>query len=409
MTKTLYITNFGLLDTLASTQIVPYIKGFADNGIKVFVISYEKIKNLKNQNHYECLRRELELKNIEWDYLIYHRRWGNIWDIINGLYKVILLTITKNIDVLHARASIPVLISLPVAKIFGKKLLYDRRGTMAGDFSDDIDIQNIFSISSFLYKFIDILDRLVIKFSDGVVILSNRAKDILMQDSFLNKKNKYAVIPCCVDMERFNINSASDNRYEIEGENHLCYLGSLGTCYLFDKMIDFFKVWKEYFKSAKFIIISQTEKDFIVKELQKSGVHAGDTVVLKVPPQDIVRYLVISRTSIMFIKQVECKIGSSPTKFAESLAAGIPICINKGIGDSDKFITDGQIGVIINEFNDSSYKKAIEQLNSLYLDRALSSRCQKFAKDYFSLEKGVAEYINIYKNLKPYENYLCNR
>ena len=279
------------------------------------------------------------------------------------------------------------------------------------DFIDDINVENIFSRVKFFHKALDALDRIIIRLSDGVVVLSERSQGLLQQDAFLGKRDKYAAIPCCVDTDRFNVEKEkkeSDIKKElqlVDGSN-LCYLGSVGTCYLFDKMLDFFMIWREHFKAAKFIIISQTQKDFILKEIAKNKIPADDIVILNLLPERIPYYLGLSRTSIMFIKAVDCKIGSSPTKFAESLIAGIPVCINKGIGDIDRFIREGRIGVTVDGFDKASYEKAISGLKELFLDSSLSSRCRDIASRYFSLEKGIEKYFDLYAYLKRRKNGL---
>lgn len=395
--KTLYVTNLGLLEPLGATQIIPYLKGLSSKGIKVFIISYEKPSSLNCRLRCKDLKKQLKADGIEWDFLVYHNRWGNIWDVTLGFFKVAYLTVAKNIHVLHARASIPVLICLPIAKIFRKKLLYDRRGTMAGDFTDDININNIFSRIEFFCKMLDILDRFIIRLSDGVVVLSERSRQILTRDSFLNKKDKYSVIPCCVDIDRFNLESYEGPKIPIESnDRNICYLGSLGTCYLFDKMLDFFGAWKKNFTRSKFIIISQTEKEFIESQIIKNGFQLDDFVILNLPPVQIPSYIRSVSVSIMFIKQVECKIGSSPTKFAESLAAGVPVCINREIGDIDEIIESEKVGVIVDDFSVMSYKKAIDQLIVLFSDKDILARCKKVAKTYFSLEMGINRYFLLY-------------
>lgn len=399
--RVLYITNLGLMDTLAGTQITPYLKGLADKGFKIFVMSYEKRENIKNKPFYEEVRQDLSSKGIEWIHLIYHHRWGNIFDIIVGMFKATQLVICKNIHIIHARSSIPIFIALPIAKIFRKRLLYDRRGTMAGDFADDVNDENVFSKFDIFFKVLDLVDRMIIRLSDAVIVLSERSKSILMKDDFLNKKDRYEVIPCCCDMNRFNEESKDINEefYNLGGEANLCYLGSLGTCYLFDKMLDFFKAWKDRFKTAKFFIISQTEKDFITREIINNMLSLDDFVILKTPPDKVVYYLKLCKASVMFIKPVECKIGSSPTKFAESLAAGVPVCINKGIGDADIVIKDEKVGVLLEGFDAVSYGKAAEEMSGLFSDRMLSSRCREVAKKYFPLEMGIERYSGVYHNL----------
>ena len=46
--KVLYITYDGLTDPLGASQVLPYLSGMADAGIKFTVISFEKKEKIKN-------------------------------------------------------------------------------------------------------------------------------------------------------------------------------------------------------------------------------------------------------------------------------------------------------------------------------------------------------------------------
>ena len=74
---------------------------------------------------------------------------------------------------------------------------------------------------------------------------------------------------------------------------------------------------------------------------------------------------------ISFIKPFYSKIASSPTKYAESLAMGIPVISNRGIGDIDELTEYLEAGKIIdlnlkNNFNEKDLNNILK-INSLEL------------------------------------------
>jgi hypothetical protein len=55
-----------------------------------------------------------------------------------------------------------------------------------------------------------------------------------------------------------------------------------------------------------------------------------------------------------------------------------------------------QSGVLVDAFDPQTYEKAIENFKNTSFD---ASSIRKGAQDYFELEKGVASYLEIYKNI----------
>jgi hypothetical protein len=54
----------------------------------------------------------------------------------------------------------------------------------------------------------------------------------------------------------------------------------------------------------------------------------------------------------------------------------------------------------MDSYNEDEYKKAISGLFVLFKEeKALRQRCRKFAEDFFSLERGVSLYRQIYDSL----------
>jgi hypothetical protein len=78
------------------------------------------------------------------------------------------------------------------------------------------------------------------------------------------------------------------------------------------------------------------------------------------------------------------------------MALGIPIICNANVGDTDIIVKYYQSGSIVNNFNDYEYDKTISELDLIKFE---SKKLRSGAIDYFSLEKGIASYNEIYKSL----------
>jgi len=398
--KTLYISNLGLLDNLGVTQILSYLEGLAKEGYKITIMSFEKSENTENISKIKKVEDILSLHRIKWLRLRYHNRWGNILDIIVGTFVAAHTIIKDKIDVIHARASIPMIFGWPLAKIFKKRIIYDRRGTMYGDFIDDVNVKNLFSVKHFSV-FLEKIDTFFMRHSDAVIVLSEKSKTLLEDKGVFKGTGAICEwIPCCVDLKRFEKNVSVEHTLEIGDKFVVSYVGSLGTCYLLDRMIDFFKVLEQKRKNAFFLVVSHSSTRMVEEAFSKKGVSCGKFAIIDSDPKDVPFWIEKSVCSVMFIKEVECKIGSSPTKFAESLAAGIPVVINRGIGDTEDIIRRKKIGCVVDGLNEAGYKKAITDLEGLIKENdELKERCKKVAKELFSLEEGIERYKTVYNRV----------
>jgi glycosyltransferase involved in cell wall biosynthesis len=263
-----------------------------------------------------------------------------------------------------------------------------------------VNVKNIFS-TKFFSNILNRLERFIIRHSDATIVLSDKALDLLKKDEGIKKSQSVLVnIPCCVDLSKFSNKDGFKAIFpkELERKFVLAYLGSLGTCYLLKEMAGFFKVLKERKPNSIFLIISHTEAGYIEGVLKGSGLAAEtDFIILKAKPEEVPALISKSDCSIMMYKPSESKIGCSPTKLGESLAAGVPVIVNEGIGDTEKIISDRRVGVVLRGFNDPSYVRSANELLTLLKDEGLKRRCIDAARDNFSLELGVKKYFEVYE------------
>ena len=96
--------------------------------------------------------------------------------------------------------------------------------------------------------------------------------------------------------------------------------------------------------------------------------------------------------SIFFILPSYSKKSSSPTKQGELMGLGIPIICNKGVGDVDAVVEKFDSGIAM----EIEEKFDIEAcLNKVYDKQVIVNG----ARHYFSLEQGVKNYLDIYKQI----------
>lgn len=401
--KILYISYDGAKEPIPQSQVFPYLKQFSSNGFSIHWLSFDKKTSFGSRDEKLVFKKALKRDGIDWYSLVYHKKptfLAKLYDMLQGAFFVSYIVLKEKIDIIHGRAEIPSIIALFIKKMFRIKFIYDRRGFMAEDYIEGGMWKDR---NSPFYKIALYFDRKLLVESDKVVVLTKKIKDILAgtMPEFINK---IMIIPCCVDLKRFNLhdNKQIFSDLNIQNKFIFLYLGSLGTWYMLNDMLDFFKFAKEVIPDAHFLILTLSDRNIVDMAIKRKDLDPRCFTVMSVSTDRIHQYIPNVKAALVFIKPVFSKLASSPTKFAEALASGIPVIINYGIGDTDELIRNEKVGVVVEGFNEEAYKKAIKELKGLLENESnglLQKKCRTVAAKYFSLEKGAAKYMQIYTEI----------
>lgn len=436
MARTLYICYFGVREPLVQTQVLPYLReirkgGFTaetrrrgeDQGtrgrgdaetvgeeslfpIEVSLLTFEPSRAAGDIEEFERIRAELRAEGIEWDWLPYHKRpsaAATAWDIFRGAFYI--WRRIGRFDVLHGRVHVPTLMGALARKFSPRKpkLLFDIRGFMPEEYTD----AGIWPEDGLLYRGAKRVERWLMKESDAFVVLTERAREILLPESKETGYDKHGrpveVIPCCVDLERFasatpETRTAMRERLGIAEKRVMVYVGSFGGWYLTKETADFFGAFREKYSNAFAMILTQSKPEVIEPLLRYAGYKDGEYLITRVPSTEIPEYLVAADMAVSFIKPCYSKQASSPTKNAEYLACGLPIIANSGVGDVDVLIEGRGVGALIEKFDRESYLRAFDRIETL---GDIAGHCRSVATDEFDLKTiGGRRYRRLYSALR---------
>lgn len=400
----LYISYNGITEPITQSQVVPYLAGLSKKGIKFYLLTYEKERLGKTENRKieDSLKDKFnnELRP-EWFCLPYHKRPvvpATFFDVISGFFYALYIILKYKIDIVHARAIVAAMAGWPASKILSKKFIFDTRGIDSEEYVD----AGAWRRGGFKHVTVAFFESMITKSSDHVVVLTNRFLRIL-QDKYHAHNIKFSVIPCAVDTERFKLGQGKDrdlaDRLRISGKFVITYIGSLGTWYMFTEMVAFFKVVKNIIENAHFLILTQTDKNYALSLVKDSGISPDFFTIDKASYDSVASYLSLCGAGIFFIKPVFSKLSSSPVKFAEYLACGLPVIMNSGIGDTEEIVRHNRVGVVIEGFDDTAYEKAVLDIMNLAKEPDMRTRCRMVAEKYLSLSNAIHKYHDIYKGL----------
>lgn len=399
--QVLYISYDGMTDPLGQSQVIPYLKGLSEKGYHFTLISCEKKENSDLKDKIQSI---MDDNNIDWHPIQYTKSppvFSTVYDIIRIKKAARKLVHQKNISIIHCRSYIAALVGLQLKKELNVKFIFDMRGFWANERADG-KIWNLENpLYKFIYNFFKKKERQFLENADYIISLTHNAKkEILSWPSIQNNPVKIEVIPCCADLNLFNCKAIVNEKLAalkvslgIRPDDFiLLYLGSIGTWYMLDEMMDFFGVLKQSNPNAKFLFVTKDEQSRILQSAEKVGVK--DSIIIRSGNRDEIPYLIaISNYSIFFILPSYSKKASSPTKQGEIMAMGIPVVCNINVGDTDRIVKEYNSGVLVNEFTTNAYHVAIDKMKFHFNKESIIAG----ATDYFSLEYGVEKYAAVYK------------
>ncbi|MBP9663353.1 MAG: glycosyltransferase [Pyrinomonadaceae bacterium] len=406
MPKSLYVCYFGLREPLVQTQVIPYLKEILKDGVEISLLTFEpEFKKRWTSEAIEAERRKLAESGITWHATGYHKSPSvpaTFFDIVNGTRIVRKLLASENYDILHCRVHLPALMAA-IARTFSKhkpKILFDIRGFFPEEYTD----AGVWPEGGWLYRTAKRVERWLLKESDGFVVLTEKARDILFPESITTGRDRLGrpveVIPCCIDTDRFARDLSREGARRtlgVEDRFVIVYVGSLGGWYLTDEMIEFFAVAKETLPNSFILILTQRDRDKVSDLMKRRGFSDADFIVKTVEPSQLADELAAGDIAISFIKRCYSKQSSSPTKIGEYLACGLPIVANRGVGDIDSLIESNGVGVLIDGVGRDDYVVALDRILQL---RNAGDRCRETADLELNMEKvGGHRYRRLYKNL----------
>ncbi len=401
----LYICYFGLREPLVQSQVVPYLRELAAAGIDLTLLTFEP-KNpvwssIERQHWGESLREQ----GIRWIWLRYHKQPSlpaTIYDILVGNLVSCYLVVKYRVDVIHARGHVPTAMAL-LARMLGlANLIFDIRGFMPEEYID----AGVWPARGALYRITKVVERRLLATADAFVVLTHRAREILFpgRSRADSLGRPIEVIPCCVDMDRFEVASpvlrdSIRKKLNVNGRRVVAYVGALGGWYLSSEMADFIALAHERDPTIFALVLTQsvTQAVSFKSRLGQLGLAPGDYRVGAVFPNEVPENLAAADFAFCFIKPGYSKLSSSPTKIAEFLASGLPVLCNAGIGDIDELLVPNRVGVLVETFGRQPYIRALRALDELAADVSLRQRCRAVARQHFDLGAiGTARYHRLY-------------
>lgn len=405
MSTVLYLSYDGMTDPLGRSQVLPYLIGLSRLGLTFHLVSFEKHEAFAK--HADTVRSITQSNGIHWYPLTYTRKppvISTMWDKLRMERLASNIIRKQNVKAVHCRSYISGLVGMKLQQRFGIRFIFDIRGFWADERVEG-GLWNLKNpVYKTVYNFFKTQEKRMFTSADMIVSLTARGANII-QTEFNVSNSKVHIIPCCADLDHFdhrslNVQKVEELKKRSGIKDHqpvLGYLGAIGTWYMLDEMLEFFKRLLVRYPNAYFLLVTTERQETIVNAAESIGIPSQKIGVMSATREEVPAAISLFDVSLFFIRPTYSKSASSPTKQGELMGMGKPIICNAGIGDTDEVIRQYHCGDVIDlddELSMDSAVAAFEQTKNLSKEQI-----RKGAEDFYSLQKGIEKYATLYRNI----------
>ena len=259
--KVLYLSYTGMLEPLGRSQVLAYLSRLSKD-YEFSIISFEKADDFSDKRAVESLQAECKRFDINWQPKIYHKKprlLATLWDLLVLFFSTYRVTKKSKIELVHCRSYIPAIAAFLVGKLTKVPFIFDMRALWPEEMIDADRLKR----HSWVHKVINYLEKRLINESAHIVSLTHAAVPYLLDKHQGVNKNKFTVIPTCVDLSRFTENAESERNA----------IGTMGTVvsgwYHLDWLAKTVSLAGDVFADTTIKIITRDDAEIIFNEFEK--------------------------------------------------------------------------------------------------------------------------------------------
>lgn len=219
------------------------------------------------------------------------------------------------------------------------------------------------------------------------------------------------IVPCCVSDQRFEA-SVDNVQSHFDAEALVfAYAGSMADWQCGSEMIGFFAALHRHDPCCRFLLlVPQPEHEKVLRVAQQVSLPSTAFILKAVAHEAVPAYLSTAHMGVLLRRQDTVNHVSSPTKFGEYLAAGLPVLMTDGVTDFGELVKRTGVGVVMScatffgaegqEWGADLLEQITDFARHSAVERAAESRrCRTVAREELHWEPAAAKWIEMYEKL----------
>ena len=394
MNKTIYLSLTGMLEPLGQSQVLSYLFGLSRE-FEVTLISFERDEHLREADEVARIEELCDAHRIRWVRRRFLRRPRIVASAIN-LMSFFFITWREahrsGARLIHARSYIPAAAAWAVSRLTGIPYIFDMRALWPEEYIASGRLKR----GSAIHRAILAAERACLRDAAAVVSLTHAAVDYLRQaypDEL--KSQKVVVIPTCADVDRFTPAEVRRSGPRV----YACIGTLLSGWFRTDWLAALFGAAARRDPLAQFEVITRDDPREVRLAIDPTGALGPRLRIDARLPQEMPDAVREHDVSVMFFTEGLSKLGSSPTRMGEVLACGLPVLVNRGVGDVERIVMEHRVGILVASSARADMIAALDALDALMGDPELPERCRRAAESVYALDNGTRKYAEIYHRL----------
>ena len=217
--------------------------------------------------------------------------------------------------------------------------------------------------------------------------------------SNISDEINFRLIPISVVANNFQFDT--DMREKIRTANGwqeslvMVYSGSLGLSRInFDALQSLFKILKQEIPDLKGIVVSEDSKNLFIEIFKKANFLEHDYLVTSAKELSLAAVLSVADFGVHALPRQldwETRLG---TKVVEYFMNGLPVIVNKNVGDAAKLIEEKNLGYVLDHMSSADFNN-IKNIGIAWRFHAGQASAE-FARGTFASEIIVEKYSSLY-------------
>lgn len=213
------------------------------------------------------------------------------------------------------------------------------------------------------------------------------------------------IVPCCVAEERFPKKDAACALAELPSQRPiLVYLGTMAAWQCAQEMLGLFARLRELAPELFLLLLVPPSDHPLAREfLEKNHIPPESVLLTGVKHHEVAPILQQCHAGFLLRKLDPVNRVSSPTKFGEYLAAGLPVIMTEGIGDFSALAESEGVGITLShQALENPSPQELQQIVDFVRQCAhggRSEQCRNVARREIHWDQAAGKLLEAYKRL----------
>jgi glycosyltransferase involved in cell wall biosynthesis len=307
----------------------------------------------------------------------------------------------ESIEILHAEALYAGHHSLRIAGKSGCRVVFDNHGSLPEE------TQMRGGNQQWINR-LEEVEKQLVKEADLFIMVSN-GMHRFYETRYKTTIQSPQILPCCVHSHAFSLSyEKRDKIREEKGVSNrfvFLYLGTLSIWQWPTAMFGLFAhINKEFPESFLYMLIPEYDHAEAREYLERFEIHGDSYLLEEVPHDEVGQRIGLADAGFLLREPHPVNLVSSPTKFGEYLAAGVPVILTEGIGDYSEMADRMKVGLTLKvetgEIAPENFTRIGSFIRDVQQNRGQwAERCREVSRRHLDWDVFGEELITKYKQL----------